>query len=72
MIAERRKNRFRPGGIGEVMRLNQAGLLALQTRNLGNMLGCFVAEIGQLNVTVHLWGYASLDECIRRREPLMA
>jgi hypothetical protein len=43
------------------------GALELQKRILGNMLGYFVTEIGELNSLVHLWGYDSFEERARRR-----
>ena len=43
------------------------GAMELQKRILGNMLGYFVSEIGELNALVHLWGYDSFEERTRRR-----
>ena len=31
--------------------------LKIQTRILGNLIGYFHTEIGELNQIVHLWGY---------------
>ena len=46
--------------------------LEIQKRILGNLIGYFATEIGPLNETVHLWGYASLDDRAARRAALMA
>ena len=46
------------------------GVCDLQKRVLGNMIGYFTTEIGPLNQIVHLWGYDSLDERMRRRAAL--
>ncbi|MDF2463869.1 MAG: hypothetical protein K0Q43_2104 [Ramlibacter sp.] len=44
-----------------------SGALDLQRRILGNLLGYFTTEIGELNALVHLWGYESFEERTRRR-----
>ena len=46
------------------------GVCDVQKRILGHMIGYFTTEIGPLNQTVHLWGYDSLDERMRRRKTL--
>jgi hypothetical protein len=46
--------------------------LKVQTRILGNLIGYFHTEIGELNQIVHLWGYESLAERERRRALLAA
>jgi len=48
-----------------------SGARDLQLRILGNLIGYYVSEIGQLNQTVHLWGYASLDDRCQRRAGLI-
>lgn len=45
----------------------ETGALELQERILGNLLGYFTTEIGELNGLVHLWGYESFEERARRR-----
>ena len=45
---------------------------ASQTRILGNLIGYFHTEIGELNQVVHLWGYELLAERERRRALLAA
>ena len=45
--------------------------LRLQARHLGEPLGFFVSEIGNLNEIVHLWGFESLADRECRREALM-
>lgn len=49
----------------------QTGALELQKRILGNLLGYFITEVGELNGLVHLWGYASFEDRSRRRAALM-
>jgi len=71
MIVEERNYTLKPGKAGEFMTLYQAKGLEIQTRILGNLVGYFLSEIGDLNVAVHLWGYDSLEERTRRRALLM-
>ena len=72
MIVEQRTYDFHPGKIPVFFQLyEETGARALQQRILGNLLGYFVSEIGGLNQTVHLWGYASLDDRAARRAALM-
>lgn len=53
-------------------RYKETGALEIQTGILGNLIGYFVSEIGELNSVVHLWGYASFEERARRRVLLSA
>jgi len=41
--------------------------LPAQKRILGNFLGFFVADLGELNQAIQLWGYESYAERERRR-----
>lgn len=50
----------------------KTGALELQKKVLGNLLGYFVTEVGELNGLVHLWGYESFEERGRRRALLAA
>ena len=36
-----------------------------------NLIGYFTAETGQLNQLVHIWGYASFEDRLRRRAELL-
>lgn len=73
MIVEQRTYDFHPGTIPKFFKIyEESGARAVQLRILGNLVGYFVSEIGPLNQTVHLWGYASLDDRAERRAALMA
>lgn len=50
----------------------ETGALELQREILGNMLGYYVTEFGELNSLIHLWGYESLEDRKRRREVLLS
>jgi len=72
MIVEQRTYRFKAGKVPTFMAIYEEKGLEIQKRILGNLIGYFATEIGPLNETVHLWGYASLDDRAVRRAALMA
>ena len=72
MIVEQRTYRFKAGKVPTFMAIYEEKGLEIQERILGNLIGYFATEIGPLNETVHLWGYASLDDRAARRAALMA
>lgn len=73
MIVEQRTYDFQPGTLPEFFRLyEETGAREMQQRILGHLMGYYVSEIGQLNQTVHLWRYVSLDDRAERRAALMA
>ncbi len=41
--------------------------LSIQKRVLGNLLGFFVSDIGELNQAIQMWGYENYAERERRR-----
>jgi len=72
MIVEERTYTVKPGTVHVYYKDYDPRGLAIQTRVLGNLIGYFHTEIGELNQIVHLWGYASLAERERRRAALAA
>jgi hypothetical protein len=72
MIVEMRTYVFVAGGAPKFLKIYQEKGLAIQTRILGNLLGYFVTEVGPLDQTVHLWGYDSFEERVRRRSLLQS
>ena len=72
MIVEQRTYRFKAGKVPTFMAIYEEKGLEIQKRILGNLIGYFATEIGPLNETMHLWGYASLDDRAARRAALMA
>ena len=71
-MVEMRTYTLVPGGAAEYLRVYAAGARAVQTRMLGNLVGLYQTESGELNQLVFLWGYDSFDERTRRRAALMA
>ena len=70
MIVEERTYTLKPGTVHIYYEDYNPRGLAIQTRILGNLIGYFHTEIGELNRVVHLWGYDSLAEREKRRKAL--
>jgi NIPSNAP len=70
MLVEQRTYTLHPGQTATFLDAYRGGVCDLQVRVLGTMIGYFTTEIGPLNQVVHLWGYESLDERLRRRKAL--
>ncbi|EXL03618.1 NIPSNAP family protein [Aquamicrobium defluvii] len=67
MIVEERIYTIQAGQLGRYLSIYSDGPMQLQSRVLGQMLGYFTTEIGDLSTLVHLWGYESHAERDRRR-----
>src|ERR1700759_546892 len=70
MIVEERDYRLHPGKLGTYMKLYAEEGMAVQIQILGNMLGYFSTDTGELQHVVHLWGYENYAERERRRAEL--
>ncbi len=70
MIVEERTYTLKPGTLHIYYQDYDPVGLDIQKRILGNLIGYFATEIGELNKLVHLWGYDSLAERERRRGEL--
>jgi hypothetical protein len=70
MIVEERDYRLHPGKLKTYLDLYAAEGMAVQKQILGNMLGYFSTDIGELQHVVHLWGYETYAERERRRAEL--
>src|SRR6266478_1095463 len=72
MNVEERTYTVKPGTVQQYYADYDPRGLAIQQRILGNLIGYFHTEIGEINQIVHLWGYDSLAERERRRALLAA
>jgi NIPSNAP len=72
VIVEERTYHVYTGRIGEVVRLYAEEGTQVAQEHLGNLIGAFTVDIGDLSSIVHLWGYESLAERERRRAELQA
>jgi hypothetical protein len=72
VIVEERTYHVHTGKLAEVVRMYADEGTAIQQRILGNLIGVFTVDIGDLSSIVQLWGYTSMDERDRRRAELQA
>ena len=72
MIIEQRIYELKPGTLHEFLKAYEAEGLAIQSEVLGQLLGYFVSEVGELNRVVQLWGFDSFEDRARRRADLSA
>lgn len=72
MIVEERTYRIKAGQLNAYLGLYDSGPRALQQSILGNLIGYFTTESGELSNLVHLWGYADFAQRQERREKLAA
>jgi len=70
MIVEERIYTMAPGTIPAMLETYEREGLAIHTRILGNLIGYFVSDIGDLNLLVHLWGFKDLQDRAARRAEL--
>ena len=61
-----------PYGPQDYLKLYEAEGLAIQRTTLGNLIGYFHTEVGELNTMVHLWGYTTYEDRAKRRAALAA
>ncbi len=52
MIVEKRTYRIKPGSMHQFLRAYEEGGLQIQSQTLGNLLGYFSSEVGELNTVV--------------------
>lgn len=72
MILEERRYTLIPGGVPQYIAHYHALGRESQERHLGEMVGCFQSEVGELNQLVFLWRYDNLADREARRTALMA
>jgi NIPSNAP len=72
MIVEERSYHVYTGKLPEVVRLYTEEGTAVQQEHLGNLIGAFIVEVGDVSTIVHLWGYDSFADREERRPKLQA
>ena len=70
MIVEMRTYTLALGATPKYLRLYEEKGLAAQKRILGQLLGFYQTEVGELNQIIHLWGYDSFEDRATRRKAL--
>ena len=72
MIVEERNYSLVPGGVPRYLTAWHQSGRGPQVRHLGEPLGVYSVEVGELNTLVYLWPFADLAERSRRRAALAA
>jgi hypothetical protein len=72
LIVEERSYHIITGKLPEIVRLYGEEGTPIQQEILGNLIGAFTVDIGDVSTIVHLWGYESYAERERRRAQLQA
>ncbi len=72
MLIEQRVYHLKPGSLHEFLKIYELEGLAIQSEALGNLIGYFQPQTGDLNRVIHLWGFESLEERNSRRAALSA
>jgi hypothetical protein len=71
MIVEERIYTCHCGKAQQYVKMYEAEGLAIQRPILGNLLGYFTTELGELNQVVHLWAYENFEDRAARRKKLL-
>ena len=72
MIIDHRTYTFRPGTLKQWLEKYQTQGLPLQKKHLGQFLGLFTTEVGNLHQVVFMWGYESMGDREQRRAAMDA
>ena len=72
MIYEMRTYRLKTGSVPAYLKLVEEEGIEVQASHLGQLVGYFSSEIGELNQIVHVWAFQSLDDREARRAALAA
>jgi hypothetical protein len=72
VVVEERTYHVYTGKLAEVVRMYAEEGTELQQSYLGNLIGAFTVDIGDVSSIVHLWGYEDLADRAERRARLQA
>ena len=72
MIVDHRTYELQPGRLRDFLALYEKEGLPVQKKHLGNLVGLFTTEVGNVNEIVHIWGYEDLADRTRRRAAMAA
>jgi hypothetical protein len=62
MIVDHRTYELQPGRRREFLALYEKEGLPVQKKHLGNLVGFFTTEVGNVNEIVHIWAYEDLAD----------
>lgn len=72
MIVEQRDYHVRTGKLNELVGYYADEGIEIQREVLGNLIGWFTTDIGELSTVVSMWGYENFAEREERRAALKA
>ena len=72
MIVDHRTYELQPGRLRDFLALYEKEGLPVQLKHLGNLVGYYTTEVGNVNEIVHIWGYADLADRTKRRAAMAA
>ncbi len=72
MIVEERTYHIHTGKLPELVRLYADEGIAIQQEILGNLIGWFTVDVGELSSIVSMWGYDDYGQREARRAALQA
>ncbi|MCY3811304.1 MAG: NIPSNAP family protein [Gammaproteobacteria bacterium] len=72
MIIDHRTYSFRPGTVKIWLEKYESDGLPIQRKYLGEFVGIFTTEVGNLHEVVFMWAYKSLADRERRRTDMEA
>jgi hypothetical protein len=72
VVVEERTYHVYTGKLAEVVRMYAEEGTEIQQAYLGNLIGAFTVDIGDLSSIVQLWGYDDLNQRAERRAKLQA
>jgi hypothetical protein len=67
MLVDIRRYTIVPGMLKAYLEVYERHGLPVQRRHVGDPLGYFISEVGELNQVVHLWGYEDAADRQQRR-----
>lgn len=72
MIVEQRDYHIHTGKLSQVVGHYEREGVVIQREVLGDLIGWFTTDVGELSTVVSLWGYASYAEREQRRAALQS
>ena len=72
MIIDHRTYSFRPGTVKRWLEKYEKDGLPIQRKHLGEFIGIFTTEVGNLHEVVFMWAYESLADREQRRANMEA
>jgi len=70
MIIEMRTYKIKPGELQNFIRIYNEEIRDIHVKILGNQIGFFYTEVGNVNEVIHLYGYDSFEDRQVRRMSL--